>query len=266
MSIKSKQRLRDFYEQEARRIDHQALMYSNSEKAELWWHRKRLMHVNSYLRQCLKKPEVTTFLDVGCAEGYYINLVSNIRSDMNCVGVDIALPYLKKFKLRNPNAEFILCDAEFLPFKKRAFDLVLCSEVLEHVPNYPRALKELLDVSNTFLTLSFPGHSFLYKIISTFPPLRKALDRIFAYNVGHISDVTISFVKSLVQAQKMWRKFDIRQSGALPIQVYNLIPSIRLIDILDDIICNFLTRKGILGITTIQVIRISAKNDHKQSG
>jgi SAM-dependent methyltransferase len=241
-------------------------MYSDSEKADLWWHRKRQTHVNSYLHQCLKKPEVTTFLEVGCAEGYYINLVSRIRRDINCVGVDIALPYLKKVKLRNPNAEFILCDAEFLPFKKRAFNLVLCSEVLEHVPNYPQALKELLDVSNMFLTLSFPGHSFLYKIISPFPPLRKAFDRVFAYNVGHISDVTISFVKSLVQAQKIWRRFDIRQSGALPIQVYNLIPSIRLVGILDDIICNFLTRKGILGITTIQVIKISAKEDGKQSG
>jgi len=241
-------------------------MYSGSKNARLWWHRKRLMHVNSYIRQCLKNPEVSTFLDVGCAEGYYINLVSHIRSNIDCVGVDISHRYIKKAKLRNPNAEFILCDAEFLPFKKRAFDLVLCSEVLEHVPNYTRALKELLDVTNTFLTLSFPGHSFLYKIISTFPPLRKAIDRIFAYNVGHISDVTIGFVKSLVQAQEIWRKFDIRQSGALPIQVYNLMPSIRLTDILDDIICDFLTRKGILGITTIQVVKISAKNDRKQSG
>lgn len=261
LSVKSKRALREFYEKEAHRINHQALMYFDSENADLWWHRKRLMHVNSYLRQCLNNPEVSTFLDVGCAEGYYINLVSHIRRDLDCVGVDVSSTYLKKAKLRNPNAEFILCDAEFLPFKKRAFDVVLCSEVLEHLPNYPRALKELLDAGNVFLTLSFPGHSFLYKITSKLPPLRKAIDRLFAHNVGHISDVTIDFVKSLVQAHKMWKTLDIKQSGALPIQIYDLIPSIRLIDIIDDAICRFLNKKGILGITTIQVIKISANDN-----
>lgn len=236
-------------------------MYSDSKNAKLWWHRKRLTHVSSYLRQCLNNTEVSTFLDVGCAEGYYINRISHIRRDLDCVGVDVSLTYLKKAKLRNPNADFILCDAEFLPFKKRAFDLVLCSEVLEHLPNYRRALKELLDVGDMFLTLSFPGHSFLYKIISKFPPLRKSIDRLFAHKIGHISEVALDFVKSSVQANKMWKTLDIRQSGALPIQLYNLIPSTRLIDIIDDILCSFLTRNGIFGITTIQVIKISANNN-----
>lgn len=238
-------------------------MYSDSENAGLWWHRKRLAHLYSYLHQCLKNPEVSTFLDVGCAEGYYISLVSHLRRDLYCVGSDVSRPYLKKAKARNPNSEFILCDAELLPFKKRAFDLSLCSEVLEHLPRYPRALEELLDVSKMFLTLSFPGHSFLHKIISIFTPLRKAVDRLFAHNVGHISEVTINSVKSIVKTRKKWKTLDVKQSGVLPTEVYNLIPSIRLIDIIDDVLCKFLIRKSILGIATIQVIKISAKDDGK---
>jgi len=237
-------------------------MYSDSENAGLWWHRKRLTHVYSYLHQCLEDPEVSTFLDVGCAEGYYISLVSRVRRDLYCVGADVSRSYLRKAKARNPNSEFVLCDAELLPFKKRAFDISLCSEVLEHLPRYPRALEELLDVSEMFLTLSFPGHSFLHKIVSIFPPLRKVIDRLFAHNVGHISEVTVNSVKSIVEAHRKWKTLDIKQSGILPIELYNLIPSIRLIDIIDDILCKFLLRKGTLGITTIQVINISAKDDN----
>lgn len=236
-------------------------MYSDSKNAGLWWHRKRLSHVYSYLYQCLKNPEVSTFLDVGCAEGYYISLVSRLRRDLYCVGADVSRSYLKKAKARNPNSEFILCDAELLPFKKRAFDLSLCSEVLEHLPRYPRALEELLDVSKMFLTLSFPGHSFLHKIISIFPPLRKAIDRLFAHEIGHISEVTIDSVKSIVKARKRWKTLGFKQSGVLPIEVYNLIPSVRLINIIDDTLCKFLIRKSIFGIATIQVIQISAKDD-----
>ena len=236
-------------------------MYSDSENAGLWWHRKRLTHVYSYLHQCLKNPQVSTFLDVGCAEGYYISLVSHVRRDLYCVGADVSRSYLKKAKARNPNSEFILCDAELLPFRKRAFDLSLCSEVLEHLPSYPRALEELLNASSMFLTLSFPGHSFLYKVISVFPALRKVMDRLFAHDVGHISEVTVDFVKSVVEARKKWKTLDIKQSGILPIELYNLIPSIRLIDMIDDALCKFLLRKGTHGIATIQVIKISAKDD-----
>jgi len=234
-------------------------MYADSGNAEFWWHRKRLMHVQSYLYQCLEKPEVSSFIDVGCAEGYYVGLASRIRSGLDCVGVDISCAYIKKAKLRNPSADFVLCDAEFLPFKKGSFDLVLCSEVLEHVPDYSKALKELLDLGNMFVILSFPGHSFLYKILSRFPPLRKAMNRVFSYKTGHISEVTVGFVESLVQVHKMWKKLAISQSGALPIQIYKFIPSTRIIDTIDGALCNFLTRKRILGITTIQVINISTE-------
>jgi len=259
--VESKRVLRDFYEKEARRVNHQESMYFDSKDVGLWWHRKRLGHVYSYLHQCLKSPEVTTFLDVGCAEGYYISLVSHVRRDLYCVGADVSRSYLKKAKARNPNSEFILCDAELLPFKKRAFDLSLCSEVLEHLPSYPRALEELLDVSKMFLTLSFPGHSLLHKIISIFPSLRTVVDRLFAHDVGHISEVTVDSVKSIVEARKKWKTLDITQSGVLPVEVYKFIPSIRSIDIIDDILCKFLIRKSTHGIATIQVIKISAKDD-----
>jgi len=74
------------------------------------------------------------FLDIGCGWRTYIDSVqAGFR-----VGVDIALPLLKKNAVQNrtegDGVFFILGDAENLNFfKSGQFDFVLCSEVIEHV-------------------------------------------------------------------------------------------------------------------------------------
>lgn len=44
-------------------------------------------------------------------------------------------------------AEFILADAQHLPFKGSAFDKVLCTEVLEHIPDDKAGIRELYRVA-----------------------------------------------------------------------------------------------------------------------
>ncbi len=44
-----------------------------------------------------------------------------------------------------------------MPYKDKEFDLVLCTEVLEHLEDPKRALKELIRVSNKYLVLSVPN-------------------------------------------------------------------------------------------------------------
>jgi SAM-dependent methyltransferase len=44
-------------------------------------------------------------------------------------------------------ADFILADAEHLPFKGAAFDKVLCTEVLEHIPDDKAGIRELYRVA-----------------------------------------------------------------------------------------------------------------------
>ncbi|MEA2089433.1 MAG: hypothetical protein U9O89_01555, partial [Thermoproteota archaeon] len=67
-----KRHLKKFYEEEAKRISHQQLMYVKGSKHKLWWHRKRLKYVVSFLTEAFKEHHVTTFADIGCAEGYYL--------------------------------------------------------------------------------------------------------------------------------------------------------------------------------------------------
>ena len=91
-------------------------------------------------------------LDLGCGEGRHV--ISNyVRGDVQAIGVDLALHDLQttrdKFEpFREPgnqNKSFHLsvANALQLPFPDSSFDKVICSEVLEHIPDYQGALNEI---------------------------------------------------------------------------------------------------------------------------
>ncbi|PIU59740.1 hypothetical protein COS86_02635 [Candidatus Bathyarchaeota archaeon CG07_land_8_20_14_0_80_47_9] len=68
----NKRDLRRFYEEEAKRMSHQEVMYPRGNKHELWWHRKRLGFIFTFLSEIFEESRIMTFLDVGCAEGFYV--------------------------------------------------------------------------------------------------------------------------------------------------------------------------------------------------
>ena len=90
-------------------------------------------------------------LDLGCGEGRHVHGLAMIGG-VNVVGLDMDAPSL--IKGRNGLSElppreggavtaFTLGDAYRLPFADAAFDAVICSEVLEHLHDYPAALAEI---------------------------------------------------------------------------------------------------------------------------
>jgi len=94
-------------------------------------------------------------LDLGCGQGRHIHNIY-YRAPVHAVGIDLSpedaaltrdgLTYFPPPAPRTggvPSAHILVADAARLPFACQAFDIVICSEVLEHIQNYKAALQEI---------------------------------------------------------------------------------------------------------------------------
>lgn len=92
-----------------------------------------------------------SMLDVGCGEGRHIFGVMQEYPMMKCIGLDMDDDSLKKAEegysyfesISEVGAEFIKGSAYSLPFPDNTFDLIVCSEVLEHLHEYHDAVIEI---------------------------------------------------------------------------------------------------------------------------
>lgn len=94
-------------------------------------------------------------LDAGCGEGETIERVGGLLPHP-VIGVDLNAKSVEFAARRLPGDEFAVGDVTDLGFSADSFDLVLCLEVLEHLPNPEVAVKELARVSSSDLILSVP--------------------------------------------------------------------------------------------------------------
>ena len=94
------------------------------------------------------------FLEIGSAQGYFEGIAG--KYSKNVFGGEYNFESLQKAKEKFPKAVFVGLNAEKLPFKSNAFDFVLCTEVLEHVPDWEAAFKELQRVSRKKILVTVP--------------------------------------------------------------------------------------------------------------
>jgi len=91
-------------------------------------------------------------LDLGCGEGRHV-ISAYLEAEVDAVGVDLCLEDLRRTQEKyaefaagqSPGSSFTLASANALslPFADASFDKVICSEVLEHIPDYRGALQEI---------------------------------------------------------------------------------------------------------------------------
>lgn len=101
-------------------------------------------------------PMPRRILDAGCGEGFAMRAVLG-ASGAELVGLDGSPAALHLADRLNPGRRFAAGDLYALPFSERSFDLVVCMEVLEHLHDPGRGLRELCRVSGGWLLLSVPN-------------------------------------------------------------------------------------------------------------
>lgn len=101
-------------------------------------------------------PAPRHILDAGCGEGFAMRAVLE-NSTAEIVGLDGSAGAVQLAENLNPGRRFAAGDLYALPFPDRSFDLVICMEVLEHLHEPRRGLRELIRVSGGWLLLSVPN-------------------------------------------------------------------------------------------------------------
>jgi len=119
------------------------------------------------LLSCLDKLRFKSLLDVGCAEGFYPRLV-RVRYGADTYGVEISVSGLRRMREYH-RLEGICGDAHALPIKTDAFDIVLCSNTIEHVTNPQQVISELMRVARKHLLIGVPL-ALLRKELKEFEP------------------------------------------------------------------------------------------------
>jgi hypothetical protein len=108
-------------------------------------------------------PALNSVLDVGTGLGEIIN---ELPSALRVVGLDISRMALQKVE-RSKTIGTIVS----LPFPQNSFDLVMCLEVLEHLPEhaFKDAIMELQRISRSWLLIGVPYKENLFTRTSRCP-------------------------------------------------------------------------------------------------
>ncbi|GAB6094373.1 class I SAM-dependent methyltransferase [Desulfatiferula olefinivorans] len=132
-----------------------------------------------------------TILDIGCGPGRHVSALYSYKK-VNAVGADLNLDDLRQGVKRleyhdslgahcGGTWSFTTADITTLPFADSTFDLVICSEVMEHIPDQEKAAEELLRVLK-------PGCNLVVSVPRFWPEkiCWMLSDEYFNANQGHI--------------------------------------------------------------------------------
>lgn len=119
--------------------------------------------IENFYKQILRiikplKPKI--ILDVGCGEGFTLVKLKHAKIGEKFEGLDNLDEAIKLGKKLYPQLNIKKGDIYSLPYKDNSFDLLICTEVLEHLKDPAKALSELKRVTSKYLILSVPNEPF----------------------------------------------------------------------------------------------------------
>jgi 2-polyprenyl-3-methyl-5-hydroxy-6-metoxy-1,4-benzoquinol methylase len=107
----------------------------------------------------LERHPFDTVLDAGCGEGAIVERVINRYAPRRMVGLDVDPDLIADLERTYPQHDFRVGTLQDYN-DPDAYDVVLCLEVLEHIPEYPAALAALARLTTRRLILSVPNEPF----------------------------------------------------------------------------------------------------------
>ncbi len=109
---------------------------------------------------CLRPLEINSVLDVGCGEGFVLSKLKIQGIGRFFEGIDFSDKALELGRAKFPQLSLKKGNIYKLPYENNFCDLVICTEVLEHLERPSQALNEIVRVSRRYSLFSVPNEPF----------------------------------------------------------------------------------------------------------
>lgn len=112
------------------------------------------------LFQCLKELGTDNVLDAGCGEGFILSELKRNNIGKYLEGIDYSQEALDIGNKLFPDLVLKQGNIYSLPYQDNSFDLVICTEVLEHLEKPEKILDEIERVSRKYCLFSVPNEPY----------------------------------------------------------------------------------------------------------
>lgn len=113
------------------------------------FHRRRL------IVELARTIEFRSVLDVGCGPGELLRTLRAEFPSATLTGVDLSGGVVASNRQAMPDVAFHAADVSVAPLPGQ-WDLIVCSEVIEHIPDYPAAVRHLREMCRRHIIITVP--------------------------------------------------------------------------------------------------------------
>ncbi|MGH9124291.1 MAG: class I SAM-dependent methyltransferase [Acidimicrobiales bacterium] len=124
-------------------LELQDTLYRSKNPTRRWIHTRRKEMIEGLLRQ-VGGPGVARAMEIGPGSGLYLPLLAELATEV--YATDIEPSFLDRAREQlagNDQARFVVDDITRTDLPEASFDLILCTEVLEHIPDWRAALASM---------------------------------------------------------------------------------------------------------------------------
>jgi 2-polyprenyl-3-methyl-5-hydroxy-6-metoxy-1,4-benzoquinol methylase len=130
-------------------------------------------------------------LDLGCGQGHITSKIREALPQAEIAGLDYSISAITYANKKFPGIDFIVASAYQCPYRGSSFDIVICNNLWEHVPDPLLLLSKITHVMkpNGFLIISTPSRyrwGNLVNVIRGKPIQFMAEHHVTEYSVGQV--------------------------------------------------------------------------------